>query len=84
MIHLSASRMNRIATNMCFIQNLLADLIIFRHNYAVVEPYNTLIISSEVVGFSSFYLLMNVLHSFIISLYVNYLLQDDRLKLQMI
>jgi hypothetical protein len=38
--------MNRIATKMCFIQNLLADLIILRHNYAVVKPYNTLIISS--------------------------------------
>jgi hypothetical protein len=74
MIHLSASGMNRIVTKMCFIQNLLADLIIFRHNYAVVKPYNTLTVSSEAVGFTGFYFLMNVLHSLIISLCVNYLL----------
>jgi hypothetical protein len=77
MIHLSASGMNRIVTKMRFIQNLLAELLIFRNNYAVVEPYNTLIIFSEAVGFSSFYLLMNVLYSLITSLCVNYLLQDD-------
>jgi hypothetical protein len=77
MIHLSASGMNRIATKMCFIQNLLADLIIFRHNYVVVKLYNTLIISSEAVGFTGFYFLMNVFHSLIIYLCVNYSLQDD-------
>jgi hypothetical protein len=66
MIHLSASGMNRIATKMCFIQNLLADLIILRHNYAVVKPYNTLIISSEAVGFTGLYFLMNMFHSLII------------------
>jgi hypothetical protein len=74
MIHLSASGMNRIVTKMRFIQNLLAELLIFRNNYAVVEPYNTLIIFSEAAGFSSFYLLMNVLYSLITSLCVNYLL----------
>jgi hypothetical protein len=72
MVHLSAPGMNRIATKMCFIQNLLADLFIFRHHYAVVEPYDTLIISSEVVGFSSFYILMNVLYFLIILLGINY------------
>jgi hypothetical protein len=77
MIHLSASGMNRIATKMCFMQNLLADLITFRHNYAVVKPYNTLIISSEAVDFTDFYFLMHVLHSLIISLCGNYSLQDD-------
>jgi hypothetical protein len=62
---------------MCFIKNLLADLIIFGHNYAAVKPYNTLIISSEAVSFTGLYFLMNVFHSLIISLCANYSLQDD-------
>jgi hypothetical protein len=57
--------------------NLLADLIILRHNYAVVKPYNTLFISSEAVGFTGLHFLMNVFHSLIISLCVNYSLQED-------
>src|SRR5687767_8758624 len=72
LIHLSASGMNRIATKMCFIQNLLAELFILRHNYAVVEPYNTLIIFFETFGLSSPYLLTDVFHTLVIPLCVNY------------
>jgi hypothetical protein len=60
MIHLSASGMDGISTKMCFIQNLLADIIIFRHNYAVIKPYYALIIRSETVCFTGFYFLMNM------------------------
>jgi hypothetical protein len=74
MIHLSASRMNGIATKMSFIQNLLADLIILGHNYVVIKPYYTLIILSETVCFTGFYFLMNVFHTLITSLCINYLL----------
>jgi hypothetical protein len=77
MIHLSASGMNRIATKMSFIQNLLADFIILGHNDAIVKPYNVLIIFSEAVDFSGLYFLMNVFHTLIISLCINYLLQKD-------
>jgi hypothetical protein len=72
MIHLSAFGMNRIATKMCFIKNLLADFFIFWHHYAVIEPYNALIVFSKALGFSGFYLLMDVIHTFIILLCVNY------------
>jgi hypothetical protein len=72
MIHLSASGMNRIATKMCFIQNLLADFFILRHNYAVVEPYIALIVLSETVSSSGFYFLMDVFHTLIILLSIHY------------
>jgi hypothetical protein len=47
---------------------LLADLIILGHNYAVVKPYNALIIFSEAACLAGLYLLMNVFHALIISL----------------
>jgi hypothetical protein len=81
MIHLSASGMNGIAAKMSFIQNLLADLIILEHNYVVVKPYNALIILSETVSFTDLYFLMNVFHTLITSLCINYPLQKNRLKL---
>jgi hypothetical protein len=54
MIHLSASRMNGIATKMSFIQNLLVDFIILGHNYAVIKPYNALIILEREIGSNLF------------------------------
>jgi hypothetical protein len=84
MIHLSASRMDGISTKMCFIQNLLTDIIIFRHNYAVFKPYYALIILSEKVCFTSLYFLMNVFHTLITSLCINNLLQKNLLKLQLV
>jgi hypothetical protein len=84
MIHLSASGMNEIATKMSFIQNLLADPIILGHNYAVIKPYNALIIFSKTVCFTGFHFLMDVFHTLIASLCINYLLQKNRLKLQLI
>jgi hypothetical protein len=81
MIHLSASGMNVISTKMCFIQNLLADFIIFRHNYAVIKPYYSLIILSKTVCFTDFYFLMNMSYTLITSLCINNLLQKNRLKL---
>jgi hypothetical protein len=77
MIHLSASGMNGITTKMSFIQNLLADLIILGHNYAVIKPYNTLIILSETVFFTGFYFLMNISHTLITSLCINNPLQKN-------
>jgi hypothetical protein len=77
MIHLSASGMNGIATKISFIQNLLADLIFLGHNYAVIKPYNALIIFSETVCFTGLYFLMNVFHTRITSLCINNLLQKN-------
>jgi hypothetical protein len=77
MIHLSASGMDGMATKMSFIQNLLADLIIFGHNYAIVKPYNTLIILSETVSFTGLYLLMNMFNTLITSLCNSYPLQKN-------
>jgi hypothetical protein len=48
---------------MSFIQNLLADFIIFSHNYAIIKPYYTLIILSEAFSFVGFYFLMNMFHT---------------------
>jgi hypothetical protein len=71
LLHLSASGMNGISTKMSFIQNLLADFIIFRHNYAIIKPYYALIILSETIRFAGFYFLMNILHTLIIPLGIN-------------
>jgi hypothetical protein len=84
MIHLSASGMNGIAAKMSFIQNLLADFIILGYNYAVVKPYNALIILSKTFCFTGHYFLMNVFHTLITSLCINYSSQKNRLKLQVI
>jgi hypothetical protein len=43
-----------------------------------------LIIFSEAVGFTGLHFLMNVFHTLIISLCINYPLQENRLKLQVI
>jgi hypothetical protein len=56
---------------MIFIQKLLADLSIFRHNYAIIEPYYPLIIFYEAISFVGFYSLMNVFHTLIGSLGIN-------------
>jgi hypothetical protein len=58
---------------MSFIQKLLADFIIFRHNYVIIKPYYALIILS--IHFVGFYFLMNMFHTLIISLGINNLLQ---------
>jgi hypothetical protein len=50
---------------------LLADFIIFRHNYAIIKPYYALIILSETIRFAGFYFLMNILHTLIIPLGIN-------------
>jgi hypothetical protein len=39
LIHLSASRVNGIPTKMSFVQDLLTNISILWHNYAVFEPY---------------------------------------------
>jgi hypothetical protein len=44
----------------------------FRHNYAVIEPYNPLIIFSEAFGFADFNLFTNMFPAFIILLRINY------------
>ena len=77
LVHLSASGMNRIVAKMCFIKNLLAELFILWHHYAVIKPYNALIIFFETFGFSSPYLLTNVSHALIILLGINYPFQED-------
>jgi hypothetical protein len=84
LIHLSASRMNGIATKMSFIQNLLVDIGILRHNYAIIKPYYALIILSEPISFVGLYFLMNIFHTLIIPLGINNYLQKDRLKLQLV
>jgi hypothetical protein len=50
---------------------LLADFSIFRHNYAIIEPYYSLVIFSEAIRFVNFYFLMNVFHTLVGFLGIN-------------
>jgi hypothetical protein len=69
--------MNGISTKMSFIQNLLADSHILRHNYAIIKPYYALIILFEAISFVGFYFLMNMFHTLITSLGINNFLQKN-------
>jgi hypothetical protein len=62
---------------MSFIQNLLADFSIFRHYYAIIEPYYSLVIFSEAIYFVGFYFLMNILHTLVGSLGINNSLEKN-------
>jgi hypothetical protein len=69
---------------MIFIQKLLADFIIFGHNYAIIKPYNALIILPKAISFAGFYFLMNMFHTLIIPLGIINSLQKNQLKLQLV
>jgi hypothetical protein len=63
--------MNGISTKMSFVQDLLADLTIFWHYYAIFKPYYSLIICPKAICLASLHFLMNVLHTLICSLGIN-------------
>jgi hypothetical protein len=59
---------------MSFIQNLLADFSIFRHNYAILKPYYSSIIFSKAICFAGLYFLMNMFHTLVGLLGINNIL----------
>jgi hypothetical protein len=62
---------------MSFIQDLLADVNIFLHYYAILKPDYSLIIFPEAICLVGFHFPMNVLHTLIRSLSVNNSLQKN-------
>jgi hypothetical protein len=53
---------------MSFVQDLLADLSILWHYYAILKPYYSLIIFPEAICLADLNFIMNILHTLISSL----------------
>jgi hypothetical protein len=56
---------------MSFVQNLLADIGILWHNYAVFKTDYSLVILSEAICFAGLHFLTNALHTLVSSLGIN-------------
>jgi hypothetical protein len=67
-IHLRAARMDRICCIMSLTQNQLPEILHIRHTYTTLVPQGTLIILSEMRGFTNLKQLTNLLQLLIILL----------------
>jgi hypothetical protein len=79
MIHLGATRVNRVPQSMSFIQNLLFECCFLRHNQSILEPQDSFCILMETsnlwITFS--YPSLYIAHALVIPLCSNDLIPHD-------